>query len=94
MAVAEVSASAIIFEGDEVMKNVIESIIKAEEKYGCEHIDVIIDYNNNDEEKVFVMYHDKHNSFAVNTFDYNSSVDEDKIKGLCDDLNLGFDNYL
>lgn len=76
------------------MKNIIESIIKAEEKYGYEYIDVIIDYDNNDMPKVFVMYHDKHNSFAVNTFDYNSLINEIELETLCDDLDLGFDNYL
>ena len=94
MAIAEVSASAIIFKGDDIVKNIINTIIKAEKKYGSNFIDVIIDCDNNEEPKIFIMYHDKHNSFAVDTFNYDSSVNENKLKTLCDDLNLGFDNYL
>ena len=76
------------------MKNIINTIIEAEEKYGSNFIDVIIDYDNNDIPKVFVMYHDRHNSFAVNTFDYNSLINEVELETLCNDLDLRFDNYL
>lgn len=76
------------------MKNIINTIVKAEERYGSDSIDVIIDYDNNDKPKIFVMYHDRHNSFAVDAFDYNSLINEVELKSLCDDLDLGFDNYL
>lgn len=76
------------------MNKIIKCIMEAENKYNSDNIDIIIDYDNNDIPKVFVMYHDKHNSFAINTFDYDSTIDEDELEYLCDKLDLGFDNYL
>ncbi len=78
------------------MIDIIQAIIDAEKEYGYNHVDVIIDYNHKEEEKVFIMYHDSHNSFTIKVFDYSEEVKvkEDVIENLCDYLDLGFDNYL
>ena len=76
------------------MIDIIQTIIEAEREYGYDYVDVIIDYNFKEEEKVFVMYHDSLNSFAIKVFDYSEEINVDIIEDLCDYLDLGFDNNL
>lgn len=73
---------------------VFNAIFDAEEDYGAEYVDVIVDYDNEDKEKIFIMYHDRHNSYAIKTFDFTEHIDIQKVNDLCDYLDLGFDNYL
>ena len=70
------------------------AIVNAKDRYGSDFVDVIIDYDNDDNEKIFIMYHDRHNSFAIDTFDYTEYTSAKDIEVLCYLLDLGFDNYL
>ena len=76
------------------MENIVNQLKEAISKYGTEHIDLIVDYNNKDEEIARILYHSSSNSFGIGDSYSIRYLDLEELEDLCDKLDIGFDNYL
>ncbi|MBQ3423488.1 MAG: hypothetical protein IJH34_17930, partial [Romboutsia sp.] len=73
---------------------ILNSLKEAISRYGTEHVDIIVDYNNEDKPMINIMYHSRHNSFGISKSYNIDDLNLDILEDICDDLDIGFCNYI
>lgn len=62
----------------------VKDIVLAVDKYGEEHVDAVIDEENN---RVYLSFHSLNNSFSISN---NHTLDELNVIEIADDFNIGW----
>lgn len=69
------------------MKKLEEALIKALKKYNGENIDIYVDSMS---KACTIMYHDRHNSYPIDTGIHIDTVSEKDLDILCVKYNVGY----